>query len=190
MKRQMLFLCIISIIFNTIFANSHAPENRFIKCTEEEKSFHEETSLVWWRFEIKKLLRDKQVELCAIRETIIRTRVLSDEDFIKELLKKLVEEAHEIQEAKDKQELMNELADLLEVYYAILKVYSILQEEIENIRNQKKDVRGSFENRVCGVYWDIPETKKAQFWLAYCRSQTEKYPFVEKIETDIDSYFI
>ena len=58
--------------------------------------------------------------------------------------KKLFEEANEFVENDDPEEL----ADLLEVVYAIAKHKNINMEDVENIRLKKREKRGGFEDKI------------------------------------------
>lgn len=82
-------------------------------------------------------------------------RVLNEEEYKKELLKKLVEEAQEVVETQgDKKELVKELADIMEVVEYIMKVFVIEKGEIENVKKEKKEKRGGFEKRLFLEYID------------------------------------
>lgn len=91
-----------------------------------------------------KLIRDKIPDI--IKETgkqpIIE--VLSDEEYKAQLDAKLSEELKEYL-AEDSVE---ELADLVEVVYAILKFKGTSIEEFEEIRRNKACKRGGFEKRL------------------------------------------
>lgn len=74
-------------------------------------------------------------------------------DETKVLLKdKLLEEVEEVCDAyakEDKQQLKEELADVLEVVHAIMYHHGFPAEEIETIRTLKKEKKGGFEE---GLY--------------------------------------
>ena len=92
-----------------------------------------------------KLVRDK------IPDTINKAegrkanyKILSDEEYLKELDKKLFEEAHEFVEEHS----VEELADLAEVISAIMKIKGISMENVMEARKIKNDKKGAFENKV------------------------------------------
>lgn len=91
-----------------------------------------------------KLVRDRIPEIIikAGKEPI--TSVLTDEEYIKMLDKKLNEECAEYQADKN----IEELADMLEVIIAITKVRGYSLNELERIRAEKADKRGGFEQRI------------------------------------------
>jgi predicted house-cleaning noncanonical NTP pyrophosphatase (MazG superfamily) len=63
-------------------------------------------------------------------------------------LEKLLEESREVMNAKNREEVVKELADVLEVCDALLVQYGISREEISAIKEQKKRERGGFEKRI------------------------------------------
>lgn len=91
-----------------------------------------------------KLVRDKIVKIIEENGEKPIYHTLTDEEYLVELHKKLFEEANEFVEADDKEEL----ADLLEVVYAIAKYKNIDMEEVEKIRLKKREKRGGFENKI------------------------------------------
>ena len=91
-----------------------------------------------------KLVRDRIIDIIKANGENPVYHTLSDEEYLKELHKKLFEEANEFVEADDPEEL----ADLLEVIYAIAKHKNIKLEEVEQIRVKKREKRGGFENKI------------------------------------------
>ena len=91
-----------------------------------------------------KLVRDRIIDIIKENGETPIYHTLSDEEYLKELHKKLLEEANEFIEADDKEEL----ADLLEVVYAIAKHKNINMDEVEKIRVKKREKRGGFEDKI------------------------------------------
>ena len=91
-----------------------------------------------------KIVRDRIPEIIikAGKEPI--TSVLTDEEYIKMLDKKLNEECAEYQADKN----IEELADMLEVIIAITKARGYSLNELERIRAEKADKRGGFEQKI------------------------------------------
>lgn len=67
-----------------------------------------------------KLVRDKIPEIIENNNEVAVTKILSDKDYQNELIKKLLEEYNEVLNARGK-DLLEELADMLEVIDAIAK---------------------------------------------------------------------
>lgn len=91
-----------------------------------------------------KLVRDKIPEIIEKSGKKANTEILEDEDYKKHLDKKLQEELDEYYSTDD----VEELADLVEVVYAILKYKKVDIEEFENIRRKKILERGTFDKRI------------------------------------------
>ena len=91
-----------------------------------------------------KLVRDKIIDIIRKNGENPIYHTLSDEEYLTELHKKLFEEANEFVENDDHEEL----ADLLEVIYAIAKHKNINMEEVEKERLKKREKRGGFEDKI------------------------------------------
>ena len=92
----------------------------------------------------EKLVRDKIIDIIKSNGEQPIYHTLSDEQYLEELHKKLLEEAGEFIE----EDSPEELADLMEVVYAIAKVKHISMDEVEQIRQKKRAKRGGFENKI------------------------------------------
>lgn len=95
-----------------------------------------------------KLVRDKIPEIIESHGEIPTTRILDISEFKRELSKKLMEEAQEAYDAKNKDELFEELSDLYEIMLSIVKAEESSFDEIISIANEKREKRGSFEKRI------------------------------------------
>lgn len=91
-----------------------------------------------------KLVRDRIPEIIEADGKICACETLSDEDYIHLLDQKLNEELAEYQESKS----IEELADLLEVMQAVVKVRGWTLEELERVRADKAAKRGGFEKKI------------------------------------------
>lgn len=95
-----------------------------------------------------KLVRDNIPTIIQNDHKQCKTSILSEEDYIKEVKKKLIEEANEVKDANDKNEVIKELADVLEVVDAIVNHYGITYENIKNIKEKKANKNGKFEKKI------------------------------------------
>lgn len=92
-----------------------------------------------------KLVRDKIPEIIKQNEgKVSKTRILSDEEYLKQLNLKIKEEVNEYLESGE----IEELADIEEVLRAILKYKNVSYKEFEDIRKSKVKKRGAFEKRI------------------------------------------
>lgn len=92
-----------------------------------------------------KLIRDRIPELLG--EQAGTHRHLNDQEFETALREKLQEE---VQEYLESGEVM-ELADILEVVYALAKLDGITESQLDYFRAEKISKRGAFEDR---LYWN------------------------------------
>ena len=91
-----------------------------------------------------KLVRDNIPQIMVNNGASPVTRILSDEEYISELNRKILEEVHEYLESGE----VEELADIEEVLRAILTFKGVNLEEFDSIRNQKVLKRGAFNKRI------------------------------------------
>ncbi len=91
-----------------------------------------------------KLVRDLIPEIIEASGKECRTRVLSDEEYLKMLDAKLDEELEEYH----KDQNIEELADLLELIYAAATARGYTLDELESVRAEKAKNRGGFEKKV------------------------------------------
>jgi predicted house-cleaning noncanonical NTP pyrophosphatase (MazG superfamily) len=97
------------------------------------------------KIKYNKLVRDKIPEIIEKSDEIpIIKRISSDKEFLFYLSKKLIEEATEFSEKFE----IEELADIYELILTILDLKNITFQELENIRQTKQKMRGSFINRI------------------------------------------
>lgn len=95
--------------------------------------------------EFNKLVRDKIPEIILANGATPHYHIIeSDEEYLAALLKKDVEEGIELAEDPN----LEELADKLEVLYAIANVRGYTPEQIEQARLAKLAERGGFDKRI------------------------------------------
>lgn len=95
-----------------------------------------------------KLIRDKIPEILQMEGKTIQIRIMDEAEYQNSLKQKLLEETLESINASSTQELTEELADLFEVIYTLLKTYDISPSEVEKVRLQKREKKGGFEKRI------------------------------------------
>ena len=123
-----------------------------------------------------KLWRDKGVDLMEYNHgSKINWYRLSDQEFDKEIRLKLVEEMQEVVVAKDRKELIGEMADLYEVLGALSALHTITQEEVFAEKVRKYNDRGGFEGR---RFVTTAEHPVGSFGEKYCLAAPDKYPEV------------
>ncbi|MBO5789491.1 MAG: nucleoside triphosphate pyrophosphohydrolase [Clostridia bacterium] len=91
-----------------------------------------------------KLIRDGIPALIEAEGKTCRLQVLTDEEYLVEVDKKLDEELAEYH----KDQNLEELADLLEVLYAAVRARGYTISELEDARAKKHEKRGGFDKKL------------------------------------------
>jgi len=97
---------------------------------------------------MNKLVRDKIPDIIKNNNELAETRILSDEEYLIELKKKLLEECNEVLTADTKETRLEELADLLEVMKALAKTDNHNLEDVELKAKEKALKRGAFDQKI------------------------------------------
>jgi len=105
------------------------------------------------KFYHKKLIRDKIPEIIKANNGKYKLRVMEENEFKKELKKKLIEEVKEVIEA-EKSELGKELADVLELIKSIAENENIKFELVEEKQKQRRKERGGFKKKLFLIWSD------------------------------------
>jgi len=92
----------------------------------------------------QKLVRDKIPQIIRNAGRTPVTHVAGDDEYLKKLKTKLVEEAQEFK----KSGTIEELADVLEVIKAICKFRKFRNRNLELIRQKKEETKGGFGKRI------------------------------------------
>ena len=91
-----------------------------------------------------KLVRDKIPDIITRRGDKPITQILSVDAYRQELRRKLQEEVAEFGESGK----VEELADILEVVYALTATEEVSQFRLEEIRKRKRREKGGFDQRI------------------------------------------
>lgn len=91
-----------------------------------------------------KLIRDNIPYIIEAQGKRSVTRVLSEQDFVGELRSKLLEEVNEYLSSGETEEL----ADILEVVYALSDISGLSKDGLEELRLEKHAKNGGFEGRI------------------------------------------
>ena len=129
---------------NGYIGNSVKKEIEYAKNLNKEIMYLEETSEENNTIYFNKLVRNKIVKIIEEKGKEADYEVLSNENFLKELNKKLIEEVNEFTEENN----VEELADIFEVIFTIIENKNFDINEIEKIRLKKKEEKGGFEDRI------------------------------------------
>ncbi len=99
---------------------------------------------------MEKLVRDKIPDIIRSKGEEPVTRIADELEYDQKLREKLVEEVEEFLRDNN----TAELADILEVVYALAGRLGTSREEVEQLRKQKAEERGGFEE---GIILTMPD---------------------------------
>jgi len=95
-----------------------------------------------------KLVRDHIPAMIEKDGKRYRSRILDHQQFIFELKRKVYEELDEYAQANREEEIIEELADLVEVIQTMAEYHGVTMQEVEKVRKQKAKWKGRFKDRV------------------------------------------
>jgi predicted house-cleaning noncanonical NTP pyrophosphatase (MazG superfamily) len=127
------------------------------------------------RFRVEKLIRDKLPEIMRAAGLSVFDRRLDEEAFVAALKDKLIEETAEAVAADSAEDLLGELADVMEVVLALGAVHGFSAADVEARRLAKRAERGGFETRVWNAAVEGAEDCPA---VDYYLARPERYPRV------------
>jgi predicted house-cleaning noncanonical NTP pyrophosphatase (MazG superfamily) len=125
------------------------------------------------RFRVEKLIRDKLPAIMRDAGLRVFERRLETDEFVQSLKAKLAEETAEVAEADSPDDLLGELADVLEVVLALAQANSFTPADLEARRLAKRAERGGFDARIYNAAVEAEEGCPA---LAYYLDQPDRYP--------------
>lgn len=91
-----------------------------------------------------KLVRDNIPDIIRSQGGECNIRLMENNEYRQELIKKMHEEVNEF----DKENNVEELADIFEVFLALVKLSSLNPSDVIRIANEKRNRNGSFDHRI------------------------------------------
>jgi predicted house-cleaning noncanonical NTP pyrophosphatase (MazG superfamily) len=104
------------------------------------------------RIYYNKLVWDNVPDIIRQKGKECEVRTLTDEEFEMELMKKVEEEASALPETTSRQELIDELADVITVVEYIKKLKNITELELADALERHAHKRGRFEKKLFLVW--------------------------------------
>lgn len=130
------------------------------------------------RFKVIKLIRDRQPDFMRAKGIVFHERTLEQEEYFASLKAKILEEAEEVQNTSNAEELTEELADLLEVAESLAHAKGVTLQQIQAKPLEKRQARGGFEKRLFIQGVEIEESNPA---IRYFLERPSQYPRVEHL---------
>lgn len=124
------------------------------------------------KFICNKLGRDKDLELFEKSGISVQYKLANKDEFIVAIHKKLLEEALEVVQATNRQEIIAELGDILEVIDAFKKTYQIAEQEIISAKNLKFLQKGGYEK---GIFIESITMDDSNPRVSHFRASPDKY---------------
>ncbi len=109
---------------------------------------------------------------------------LDPDAHIRHLKLKLKEEAEEVCKAENPKELKEEIADVLEVLYALSKKFGLRWEHIEKERLQKRDNRGGFKKGTFVEFVEVDSFDDSHPIVQHCLENPDKYPEISDLQSE------
>jgi predicted house-cleaning noncanonical NTP pyrophosphatase (MazG superfamily) len=170
MKKNMVVIIVSLCVITTVYY-FYATQQCLQKAAYQEQS----SAPKMRKFIHNKLWRDKGVERMEKTGSIVHVTILDDEQYDKQLGLKLLEEAHEVCGATSKEDLISEVGDVLEVLDCIITLHDLSRDEIEKLRIEKREERGSLLER---KFVTITESIPGTFLDEYCSKDPNKYQLI------------
>lgn len=140
-----------------------------------KKNSRNEPNIIMKKYQFNKLIRSNLPERMQQEGVKLFSRHLSDLEFEQELKNKLVEESVEVQNTDSKDNLIKELADVMEVVESIRSLHNITQEEIEEERILKREINGVFLAANFVNYIEVPISNQKVIDYLENRDRPYKY---------------
>lgn len=129
--------------------------------------------IMYQKFKTNILVRDKMLEGMKSDGILVDYKKLNQEDYIKALRKKVVEEAQEVADESDREKLIYELADLREVVQTLAYELDITESEISEAQNKKREKSGGFKEKYFTNFVEIENDNPV---IEYYLQRPNKYP--------------
>lgn len=95
-----------------------------------------------------KLIRDRILEIIKTAGEMPYSRVLNKKEYLKEIKKKILEEAKELTLAKSKKGVVNEIVDIQELIDVLISEFGLTKSQIQKAQKIKNKKRGGFKKRL------------------------------------------
>jgi len=95
-----------------------------------------------------KLIRDRILEIIKAAGERPSWRILNKKEYLREIKKKILEEAKELTKAKNKKEIINEIVDIQELIDILTSEIGLTKPGIKRQQKIKNKKRGGFKKKL------------------------------------------
>jgi len=95
-----------------------------------------------------KLIRDRILEIIKTAGEKPHSRILNQKEYLREIKKKILEEAKELIGAKNKKGVINEIVDIQELIDVLISGLGLTKLQIQKQQKIKNKKRGGFKKRL------------------------------------------
>jgi predicted house-cleaning noncanonical NTP pyrophosphatase (MazG superfamily) len=124
-------------------------------------------------FQLNKLVRDKLREIYAGLNQKAKYKKLTPREHKRQLIRKITEEANEIDIDSSISEITGEIADLRQVLDDTMSLYGISEEQVKASQRISFDKKGGF---IIGTYVETLELTDDDEWVDYYRKRPDIFP--------------
>jgi len=121
-------------------------------------------------FQLNKLVRDKLREIYASLNQKAKYKNLTSREHKRQLIRKITEEADEVDINSSISEVTDEIADLRQVLDDMMLLYGISEEQVKNSQKVSFDKKGGF---IGGTYVETLELSDDDEWVDYYRKRPD-----------------
>jgi len=122
-------------------------------------------------FELKKLVRDKFVEIFIAQGQVPHYRFLSKDEHRVYLADKVVEEARELANTPP-DSITEEIGDVQQALDDLRRTYGITKAELDTVMRAKRAKSGGFGK---GLFIESLDLKEGDPWIEYYRKEPERF---------------
>lgn len=128
------------------------------------------------RFKTDILVRNNRIEQMQNQGLTVDYRILSDEEYREELNRKLIEESNEVIAASGLDDLSSEIGDVLEVIDAMVELYGLDMDKIQQKKLKKQKKIGKFDKKYKTNWVEADDSNDV---VEYYLARPEKYPEIK-----------
>lgn len=125
------------------------------------------------KFELDKLVRDGLREKYQEHGQVVVYKELSPDELKRSLIKKIVEEATEINPSESIFDVTREISHVKQVLADLALVCGISEEQIYIVQQEEYENKGGFSG---GTYVDTIELADGDEWVEYYRKRPDVFP--------------